>query len=109
VGHNNNAPVPVAKPASAYTDCQLQIRLPDGSQLRAQFKADDKLSDVHKHVADKLGSMNFTLIVPFPRKEFTDTMLKMTLREAGKVTQRRVVNGNMTLTSASKIWSRVAR
>jgi hypothetical protein len=97
VGHNNNAPVPVAKPASAYTDCQLQIRLPDGSQLRAQFKADDKLSDVHKHVADKLGSMNFTLIVPFPRKEFTDTMLKMTLREADLVPR-----GTLTILMSSE-------
>lgn len=86
VGQNNNVPVPVAKPATAYTDCQLQIRMPDGSQLRAQFKADDKLTDVHKHVADKVGSSNFTLIVPFPRREFSDTMLKMTLREAGKAT-----------------------
>lgn len=84
VGHNNNVPVPVAKPVTAYTECQLQIRMPDGSQLRAQFKPDDKLSDVHKHVADKVGSENFTLIMPFPRKEFTDTMLKMTLKEAGK-------------------------
>ncbi len=102
VGPSTNAPVPVAKPPSAYTDCQLQIRMPDGSQLRAQFKAEDKLSDVHKHVADKLGSINFTLIVPFPRKEFTDTMLKMTLREAGTIRSITITIFSNCLTSCCK-------
>jgi len=66
-----------------YTTCTLQIRLPDGSVQKLDFQATDTLKKVHQHITKNFTKdSSFLLIVPFPRKEFKDNMLGMTLLEA---------------------------
>lgn len=69
---------------SPTSQCVLQIRLPNGKVLKSEFQSNDTLSSVHRYVASHLepGS-NFIFIIPFPRKEFTETMMNLTLKEAG--------------------------
>jgi hypothetical protein len=66
------------------SQCVLQIRLPSGKTLKADFQSNDTLSSVYKYAANHLDpGTDFIFIIPFPRKEFTEAMMKLTLKEAG--------------------------
>lgn len=64
----------------------LQIRLPDGSTQKSEFKASDTLKIVKDFIVQHYTQdPSFVLMIPFPRKEFKDHMLSMTLTEADLV------------------------
>jgi len=71
---------------SSTSSCILQIRLPNGTALKAEFKPTDTIGSVYKYVANYLEpGTNFLLIIPFPRKEFTEAMVNLTLKDADLV------------------------
>jgi len=81
-----------ASPAPAapkeYTDCRLQIRLPDGSALTHTFGAKEPLSAVSLYVRlnRKDGSdVPFSLMTSFPRKVFNSSDLEKPLDSLGLV------------------------
>jgi hypothetical protein len=63
---------------------EYQIRLPIGEVQKLEFKPTDTLKQVHDYIAKNFTKDDsFILITPFPRKEFKDNLLAMTLTEAG--------------------------
>eukprot|EP01120_Amphizonella_sp_Union-15-10_P005676 TRINITY_DN1712_c0_g1_i1.p1 TRINITY_DN1712_c0_g1~~TRINITY_DN1712_c0_g1_i1.p1 ORF type:complete len:531 (+),score=119.59 TRINITY_DN1712_c0_g1_i1:32-1624(+) len=80
-----NPPTPIPKPSTQpqqFSRCSLQIRLPQGKVLKAEFDPEDTLSTVHAYVKQNLDQeMDFDLIIPFPRKEFTEEMMNQKLKE----------------------------
>jgi len=62
--------------------CMIQIRLPHGNPLRQKFKNSDLLQDVHNFVASNLEpGLIFTLIIPMPRREFSDEDMEKTIAD----------------------------
>ena len=84
-----SAPAPSAlstsQPAKKeYTEATIQIRLADGSTVKAQFKPQDPLRTVWNHVSLLTDSSNFALSTTFPRKVYTGSALDTTtLQQAG--------------------------
>eukprot|EP01134_Creolimax_fragrantissima_P000390 CFRG0390T1 len=67
-----------------YSDCYVQIRLPDGQKISHTFKATDPLSGVYNFVAESLPSSaqnSYTLGTIFPRKDFNDSDKEKTLAQ----------------------------
>jgi len=95
------APTPVqpAQPVQqkTYTEAQVQIRLTDGSTIKATFLPTDTLRQVFTHVEAHRtdGKGNFTLMTTFPRKIYTKNDFNVTLQEAGLVP-----NGTLVVTKA---------
>eukprot|EP01113_Clastostelium_recurvatum_P015543 TRINITY_DN1868_c0_g1_i6.p1 TRINITY_DN1868_c0_g1~~TRINITY_DN1868_c0_g1_i6.p1 ORF type:complete len:639 (-),score=217.07 TRINITY_DN1868_c0_g1_i6:232-2127(-) len=92
------APTPAAAPVAAapakeYTEAQVQIRLTDGSVLRATFKPTDTMKVVQQWVAANRtdGGGSFNLSTTFPRKVFSGADMNVTLKEAGLVPNGTVV------------------
>jgi hypothetical protein len=76
-------PIAVSGGSREYTECLLQIRLTNGSALRATFQATDTLAKVCDHVrANRTdGDAAFTLMTPLPRKIFTAADMSKTLKD----------------------------
>jgi len=81
---------PTSQPESTtatkdYTECKIQVRLTNGKTMVGNFRPDDPLLAVQDWVKINRSDGNgpFTLMNPYPRKEFTD--LSMTLQEANLV------------------------
>ncbi|KAG0340159.1 hypothetical protein BG004_006535 [Podila humilis] len=73
-------------------DCQIQVRLFDGSSIRGDFQPTHTLKQVHEFVQANLDarctkSPGFSLMTNFPKIVYTDEDLKQTLEEA-KLTPR---------------------
>eukprot|EP01114_Cavostelium_apophysatum_P005589 TRINITY_DN1677_c0_g2_i2.p2 TRINITY_DN1677_c0_g2~~TRINITY_DN1677_c0_g2_i2.p2 ORF type:complete len:222 (-),score=93.42 TRINITY_DN1677_c0_g2_i2:31-696(-) len=70
-----SAPAPVAAQSAPtkkeYTECAIQIRMPDGNSIKASFKPTDTVRTVHDHVALLTGSERFALTTTFPRKVYS--------------------------------------
>jgi len=71
-----------------YKECLIQIRMFNGSTLRENFPVDANLLDVAKIVQEKCGEEirlgEFSIITPFPKKEFELKDFKnTTLKDAG--------------------------
>eukprot|EP01115_Flamella_aegyptia_P013722 TRINITY_DN74655_c0_g1_i2.p2 TRINITY_DN74655_c0_g1~~TRINITY_DN74655_c0_g1_i2.p2 ORF type:complete len:78 (-),score=9.70 TRINITY_DN74655_c0_g1_i2:69-302(-) len=49
----------------------IQIRLPDGNNIKATFKATDPVRTVFNHMSLLMGTQNFTLSTTFPRKVYS--------------------------------------
>jgi len=79
------------------TDCSLQVRLPNGTNLKTNFRSNHKLRRVQELVLNELNKMreagvlsssssssssSFRLVSPFPRREYEDGSLELTLAEA---------------------------
>jgi hypothetical protein len=97
--NNNAAAAPITKPATPppsntpnsapalpSTDCEIQLRLPNGVVVKQTFKSTDSMKEVHDYAAawQPLHTL-FNLFIPFPRKEFDEHSLGMSIREAGLV------------------------
>jgi hypothetical protein len=95
-------PTPVAVPSTsapnAIQNCTLQahfkeecssysmqIRLPDGQTQKLEFKSDTPLRVVHHYISSHFtnNDSSFSLITNFPKKEFKDELLQLTLQQAG--------------------------
>ena len=68
-----------------YTECKLNIRLPDGKSLPASFKPEQLLNDVRLFVVTETSMLDFELGTAFPRKVFAHEDYRKSLRELGLV------------------------
>jgi len=78
----NKPPTTTATPPTkTFTDALIQFRMPDGSTQKETFKATDTIATVHAWVAYKLHGDNFNLLIPMPRREFTEVDFDLTLAQ----------------------------
>jgi len=63
------------------SEALIQFRMPDGSTQKETFKATDTIATVHAWVAYKLHGDNFNLLIPMPRREFTEVDFDLTLAQ----------------------------
>lgn len=82
-------PAPAAAPKKDYTECRLQIRLPDGSALTNQFGINEELAAVRLYVdlnrKDGRSALPFTFMTTFPKKVFSEADMKTSLKGLGLV------------------------
>lgn len=78
---------------STSASCRLQIRLPSGDPLKAEFGASEPLSAVALFVSQKwpnvapgLDPISVRLFTTFPKHEYDTSDLLKSLRELGKRT-----------------------
>lgn len=77
-------PIVPPQPARQYDECNLQVRLPDGSTVRQMFKAADRFEKVMEWVRDTQQSRPFILVQNYPKKDFNENDNHKTLTELGK-------------------------
>lgn len=75
--------VAAPQPARQYDECNLQVRLPDGSTIRQTFKAADPFEKVMEWVRTSLQSRPFVLVQNYPKKEFTGNDGHKSLNDLG--------------------------
>ena len=73
------------KEKKEYTECKLNIRLPDGKSVPTTFKPDQLLHDVRLFLVAETGMLEFELGTTFPRKVYALEDYKKTLRDLGLV------------------------
>jgi hypothetical protein len=76
--------VAAPQPTRQYDECNLQVRLPDGSTLRQIFKAADRFEKVIDWINQTQQSHSFILLQNYPKKEFNESDNQKTLNELGK-------------------------
>jgi len=85
------APAAQAPPAEKkeYTECRLQIRLPDGAALTHSFGVNEELAAVRLYVdmnrKDGGTAAPITFMTTFPRKVFSEGEMRKTLASLGLV------------------------
>jgi len=84
------APAPATQAPSqqkSYNEAQVQMRLTDGSTIKATFLPTDTLHQVFAYVETNRtdGRGAFSLMTTFPRKVYTKSDANVTLQEAGLV------------------------
>lgn len=72
------------QPARQYDECNLQVRLADGSTLRQTFKATDRFEKVTEWIRQSQQSRPFVLVQNYPKKEFNESDNYKSLNELGK-------------------------
>lgn len=76
-------PVAAPQPTRQYDECNLQVRLPDGSNVRKIFKSADRFEKVMEWIqAQQSGP--FVLLQNYPKKEFNASDNHKSLNELGK-------------------------
>lgn len=76
--------VAAPQPTRQYDECNLQVRLPDGSTVRQIFKAADRFEKVIDWINQTQQSHSFILLQNYPKKEFNESDNQKTLHELGK-------------------------
>lgn len=76
--------VAASQPIRQYDDCNLQVRLPDGSTMRHTFKATDLFEKVMEWMRQTQHSHPFILVQNYPKKEFLESDNYKSLNELGK-------------------------
>jgi hypothetical protein len=76
--------VAAPQPTRQYDECNLQVRLPDGSTVRQTFKAADKFEKVFDWIRQTQQSHPFILLQNYPKKDFNESDNYKTLSELGK-------------------------
>ena len=79
------APVTVEK--RSYDDCKIQVRLTDGKTLQHTFRAKEQLAAVRLWIEINRTDEHapFSIIQPFPRKQYTEDDMMRTLEDLGLV------------------------
>ncbi|CAF0789681.1 unnamed protein product [Adineta steineri] len=77
--------VATPQPTRQYDECNLQVRLPDGSTVRQIFKAADRFEKVMEWVREKQQSRPFILVQNYPKKDFGENDNHKSLTELGLV------------------------
>ena len=72
------------QPARQYDECNIQVRLADGSTLRQTFKATDRFEKVTEWIRQSQQSRPFILVQNYPKKEFNESDNYKSLSELGK-------------------------
>ncbi|CAF1378350.1 unnamed protein product [Adineta ricciae] len=78
-------PIVPPQPARQYDECNLQVRLSDGSTVRQLFKAADRFEKVMEWIRGTQQSGPFILVQNFPKKDFNENDNHKTLTELGLV------------------------
>jgi len=73
------------QPTRQYDECNLQVRLPDGSTIRQTFKAADQFEKVIDWIRQTQQSRPFILLQNYPKKEFNESDNYKSLNELGLV------------------------
>ncbi|CAH8841265.1 unnamed protein product [Trichobilharzia szidati] len=75
---SNPTPVPTSVPKTNSTVCRLQIRLPSGQPIKAEFGANEPLSSVTLYISQNwpdstacIDPESIQLMTSFPRRDFT--------------------------------------
>lgn len=76
------------QPTRQYDECNLQVRLTDGSTIRQTFKATDRFEKVFEWVQPNLQSRPFVLVQNYPKKDYTESDNYKTLNELGKTSTK---------------------
>ena len=76
------------QPTRQYDECNLQVRLPDGSTIRQTFKAADSFEKVVEWIRSKQPSAPFVLLQNYPKKEFQENDNHKSLTDLGKNARR---------------------
>ncbi|CAF0790458.1 unnamed protein product [Rotaria sordida] len=77
--------VAATQPTRQYDECNLQVRLSDGSTIRQIFKATDRFEKVFEWIRQAQHSDPFMLLQNYPKKEFQESDNDKTLNELGLV------------------------
>ncbi|CAF4737091.1 unnamed protein product [Rotaria socialis] len=75
----------VPQPTRQYDECNLQIRLSDGSTVRHTFKAADRFEKVIEWIHQTHHTNPFVLVQNYPKKEFNESDNYKSLTELGLV------------------------
>ncbi|UJR23750.1 hypothetical protein I4U23_026727 [Adineta vaga] len=73
------------QPTRQYDECNLQVRLPDGSMVRHTFKTNDRFEKVTEWIRETQQSRPFILAQNYPKKDFNENDNHKTLNELGLV------------------------
>jgi hypothetical protein len=76
--------VAAPQPTRQYDECNLQVRLPDGSTIRQTFKAADRFDKVIDWIGQTQQSRPFILVQNYPKKDFNESDNQKSLKELGK-------------------------
>jgi hypothetical protein len=87
----SSSPAPTSQPTTTTPtkECVIQIRLPEGTQLKATLQPTQTLADlvafiIQNRSDEEQTGDEFSLLIPFPRKEFMpDQFESTTLQQAG--------------------------
>jgi hypothetical protein len=81
------APVLVQQEKRSYDECRIQVRLTDGKTMQHTFKAKEQLAAVRLWIEMNRTDDHslFSLIQPFPRKQYNDDDMMRTLEDLGLV------------------------
>lgn len=78
-------PIVQSQPTRQYDECNLQVRLPDGSTIRQTFKSADRFEKVFDWVRQTQQSRPFVLVQNYPKKDFNESDNYKSLTELGLV------------------------
>ncbi|EDV23741.1 UBX domain-containing protein 1 [Trichoplax sp. H2] len=80
-----------------YTNCRIQVRLSNGSNISATFDVNDTIATVMDFVRKNRtdGDCPFNLMTTFPRKVYSENDMDMTVKDAGFVPSISLVLRNM--------------
>lgn len=76
-------PIVPPQPTRQYDECNLQVRLPDGSTVRQTFKSADSFEKVIEWIQQTQQSRPFVLVQNFPKKEFNTSDYHKSLTDLG--------------------------
>jgi hypothetical protein len=76
--------VAAPQPARQYDECNLQVRLSDGSTIRHTFKAADRFEKVIEWIRESQQTGPFILVQNYPKKEFNEGDHHKSLNDLGK-------------------------
>jgi len=76
--------VAAPQPTRQYDECNLQVRLSDGSTIRQIFKAADRFEKVFDWIHQTHQSRPFILLQNYPKKEFNENDNYKSLSDLGK-------------------------
>ncbi|TPX34014.1 hypothetical protein SmJEL517_g03263 [Synchytrium microbalum] len=62
-------------------DCDIQLRLPDGSIAKTRFSKADTMSDVYAYVTEIMGGEEFRIMTNFPKRVYGPDDLSRTLED----------------------------
>jgi len=86
--------ISTAPPAKTeFTECVLQIRMPDGTKLQGNFKPEDTLHSVISFIREKTNDnkSNLSLMTTFPKNVYSGESLNKSLKEADLVPRGMVI------------------
>ena len=87
VQQTQQTPPPIIAEKRSYEDCKIQVRLTDGKTIGHTFKAKEQLAAVRLWIEINRTDEHsqFSILQPFPRKQYTEDDMMRTLEDLGLV------------------------